>query len=132
MNITCCPWVLHELCFSALNAILRLTSPLSILTICLIDNRQTVFDKRLQRIESKLDSLSQGIAGPQDDDEMSCQETSNAMEPPRPAGLLPKFDTGGITSAVALAISEEKERDKRKLNVIIHNLTESTSDDGNC
>jgi len=58
----------------------------------------------LQSIESKLHSLSQGIAGPQDDDEMSCQEIT-----PRPGGLLPKFDTGGITSAVALAVSEEKE-----------------------
>ena len=72
VNITCRLWVLHKLCFSALNAILRLTS---LLTIDNMFNRQTLFDKRLQSIESKLDSLSQGIA-----DVMSHQETSNATE----------------------------------------------------
>ena len=45
---------------------------------------------------------------------------------------MPRIDTGGITSAVALAISEEKEREKRKLNVILHNVAEPTSDENNC
>ena len=44
-------------------------------------NRQTLLDKHLQSIESKHDCLSQGITGPQDDDEMFCQEISNATEP---------------------------------------------------
>jgi len=60
---------------------------------------------------------------------LCCQNTNNS---PRPAGLLPRLDTGGITSAVVLAISEEKERDKRKLNGILHNLTKPISEDGNC
>ena len=64
---------------------------------------------------------------------MSCDDSAgNSTEPTRPSSLLPTIDTGGIISAVASAISEEKERDKRKLNLILPNVTEPSSDDGNC
>jgi len=43
-------------------------------------NRQTLFDKRLQSIESKLDSLSQGIAGPQDDNEKKLAMLQNHLD----------------------------------------------------
>ena len=99
-------------------------------------SRQSLFDKRLQNIEDKLGKLTQGLCGPPDGVdviEMSCDDSAgNNTEPTRPSGLLPKIDTGGITSAVASAISEEKERNKRKLNLILHNVTEPSSDDGNC
>ena len=101
-------------------------------------SRQTLFDKRLQNIENKLGKLTQGLCGPPDNVdvdvvEMSCDDSArNNTEPTRPGGLLPKFDTVGITSAVASAISEEKERDKKKLNLILHNVTEPNSEDGNC
>jgi len=62
---------------------------------------------------------------------MSNQDANSTTTTARPAGLLPKLDTGAITSAAASAISEEKERDKRKLNVILHNLAEPTSEEGN-
>jgi len=47
--------------------------------------------------------------------------------------VLPRLDTlttGGISSAVASVISEEKDKDKRKLNVILHNVIEPTAEDG--
>lgn len=96
-----------------------------------MSDRQAQMDKRLKDIESKLNSLSEGVADCNDDEEMSSQDTKNTAVASRPAGLLYRIDTGGITSAVALAISEEKEREKRKLNVILHNAAEPTSDEGN-
>jgi len=78
--------------------------------------RQNLVDKRLQSIKNKLDGLSQGVASFQDEEEMSCEDRA------RPGGLLPRLDSGRITSAVTLAMSEEKERDKRKLNVILNNV----------
>jgi len=58
--------------------------------------------------------------------------TNNTAVAVKPAGLLPGLVAGGITSVVALAITEEKEREKRKLNFILHNVAERTSDEGNC
>jgi len=92
-------------------------------------NRQNVFDKRLQSIENKLDKLTLGVVGPQDDDddeEMSCHGTAGTA----PAGTVPAqpsvrpetLTAGGISSAVASVIAEEKDKDKRKLNIILHNV----------
>ena len=58
---------------------------------------------------------------------------SGGSQPDRPNGILPRPETltvGGISSAVALVIAEEKDRDKRKLNVILHNFCEPTAEDG--
>ena len=96
-------------------------------------SRQSLLDRRLQTIENKLDKLTQEMTDPQCD-VMSCTDNASNSAPARPAGILPKADSltsGGITSAVVSAISEEKDRDKRKLNVILHNVSEPTSDDGN-
>ena len=63
-------------------------------------NRQDLFDKRLQCIDNKPDRLSQRLADPQDDDEMSCHDTDSSiyryMAPARSAGLLRRIDAGII------------------------------------
>jgi len=94
--------------------------------------RQDKFDKRLQRIEQKLDSLSEEVYDVQEGNEMSTDsnEVNNVL--PKP-GLLPRVESlsvSGISSAVASVLSEEKDKDERKLNVILHNVTEYTADGG--
>jgi len=49
------------------------------------------------------------------------------------AGILPRVETisaGSISSAVTSALTEEKDREKCKLNLIIHNVVEPTADEG--
>lgn len=100
-------------------------------------SRQSLFEKRLQRIEIKIDKLS-GAACSQNDDEMVCHDTAVVAAPvdavpARPSGILPNpevLTAGGISSAVESVIAEEKDKDKRKMNVILHNVIESTAEDG--
>jgi len=40
------------------------------------------------------------------------------------------LSAGGISSAVASAVSEEKDEERRKLNLIMHNVEEPTAEDG--
>lgn len=94
--------------------------------------RQDLFDKRLQRIEHKLNSLSEGVCEVQEGSELSTNTSDDNSVLPKP-GLLPRVESlsvGGISSAVASVISEEKDKDKRKLNLILHNVVEPTADDG--
>ena len=94
--------------------------------------RQDLFDKRLQRIEHKLDGLSEGVCEVQEGNEMSTDANEDNSVLPKP-GLLPRVESlsvGGISSAVASVLNEEKDKEKRKLNVILHNVTEPTADDG--
>ena len=73
-----------------------------------MSSRQSLFDKRLQSIEKKINKLSLGVAGPQNDDEMVCHDTANTtvpvdVVPARPSGILPcpeVLTTGGISSAI--------------------------------
>ena len=44
----------------------------------------------------------------------------------------PGFNIRAITSAVALAKSGRKGKRRKNLNVILHNVSEPTSDNGNC
>ena len=94
--------------------------------------RQDLFDKRLQRIEHKLDRLSEGVCEVQEGNEMSTDANEDNSVLPKP-GLLPRVESlsvGGISSAVASALNEEKDKEKRKFNVILHSVTEPTADDG--
>ena len=66
---------------------------------------------------------------------MLCDVSENGgpPEPVRPSGILPMPDSltvGGISTAVASVIAEEKDRDKRKLNLILHNVNEPIAEDG--
>ena len=94
--------------------------------------RQDLFDKKLQRIEHKLDRLSEGVCEVREDNEMSTDANEDNSVVPKP-GLLPRIEllsVGGISSAVASVLSEEKVKEKRKLNVILHNVVERTADNG--
>jgi len=69
---------------------------------------QSLFDKRLQSIQKKIDRLSLGVAGPQNDDEMVCHDTANTtvsanVLPAKPSGILPSpeiLTAGGVSSAM--------------------------------
>ena len=97
-------------------------------------NRQNLIDRKLQCIERKLDTLSRSVGSAQNDDVMLCDSAeSGDSRPARPNEILPRPDSltvGGISSAVASVIAEEKDKDKRKLNVILHNVDEPTAEDG--
>jgi len=73
--------------------------------------RQDKFDKRLQRIEQKLDSLSEEACDDQEGNEISTDssEVNNVL--PKP-GLLPRVESLWISSAVASVLSEEKDKIK--------------------
>jgi len=93
-------------------------------------SRQDLFDKRLQSIEQKLNNLTQGPSNTQESDEMSTNESSGKL--PK-ADILPRVETiyaGSISTAVTSALTEEKDREKRKLNLIMHNLVKPTADEG--
>jgi len=72
--MTCCPWVLHE------NHVLLLSVIASLRWASLFEffdkmsDRQAQMDKRLKDIESKLNSLSEGVADCNEDEEMSSQD----------------------------------------------------------
>ena len=94
--------------------------------------RQMLMDKRLQSIEFKLDSLSQGVA----DLTVICKKV---VMPPMlvrlvidQVGLLPRVESvsasSNISSAVTSALSEG-DREKQKLNLIMHNVVESIAED---
>ena len=84
--------------------------------------RQMLMDKRL---EFKLDSLSQGVAEICKKVVMSTNvgETSDRLPQ---VGLLPRVESvsasSSISSAVTSALSEEGDREKQKLNLIMHML----------
>ena len=73
-----------------------------------------------------VDRLSLGVTGPQNDYEMVCHDTANItvladVVLARPSGILPSpevLTAGDIFSAVASVLAEEKDKDKRKMNVI--------------
>ena len=97
-------------------------------------NRQNLIDRKLQCIERKLDTLSRSVGSAQNDDVMLCDPAeSSDSGPARPNEILPRPDSltcQGISSAVASVIAEEKDKDKRKLNVILHNVDEPKAEDG--
>jgi len=64
-------------------------------------SRQDLFDKRLQSIEKKLNSLTQGVNGMQESDEMSTDANETNGELPRP-DILPRMEplSAGGTSSV--------------------------------
>jgi len=82
--------------------------------------------------------LSLGVAGPQNDDEMVCHNTANTIvsadvSPAKPSGNLPSpeiLTAGGTSSDVESVIAEEKDKEKRKTDVILHNVVEPTAEDG--
>jgi len=65
-------------------------------------NRQNVFDQRLQSIENKLDKLTLGVVGPEDDndEEMSCHDTAETA----PAGTVPVLDLEPSLLGVSLLL----------------------------
>ena len=110
---------LHSM-FFVVNVSRRLIVLLNFLTKCLL-----VFDKRLQRIEHKLDSLSKGICEVQEGNEMSTVVSEdNSVLPksglPSTVELLSVGDMYIILSAV----------ESKKLYVSLHNVAEPTVDDG--
>lgn len=96
-----------------------------------MSSRQDLFDKRLQSIEQKLNSLTQVACDVQESDEMSTDAHETSAQPR--AGILPRVESlsaGSISTAVTSALSEERDKEKRKLNLIVHNTVEPTAEDG--
>jgi len=94
-------------------------------------SRQDLFDKQLQSIEQRLNSLTQVACDVQESNEMSTDAHETSAQPR--AGILPRVESlsaGSISTAVTSALSEERDKEKRKLNLIVHNTVEPTAEDG--
>ena len=76
--------------------------------------------KSINEISSKLDQCSTSYSAILSKfDKMDAASTS----------LNPGKVNGNVSSIVSTFINEEKEKSKRKLNLIVHNLAESSKDD---
>ena len=86
-----------------------------------LPEKQTELEKKLSVVETTLCEIKEELTS-----QLSkCREilsSSNNAVASKPPAL--------IANTVYTAINEEKEREKRQLNLIIHNLAESNSDQG--
>jgi len=90
----------------------------------------TSLEQRVNSLESQVSNLQQHIVASNNDQTlMNTDGTANKTATPTSP---PTTDdsTNHIGSIISTFLNEEKEKAKRCLNLIVHNVNESTSDDG--
>ena len=95
-------------------------------TVTQLQNKVTELKTKLSNFKSN-DSINSASAVANDNaDTVHSDTTSSSTSSPAPS----KEHANQLTAMVTSFISEEKEKAKRRLNLIVHNIVKSTSEDG--
>ena len=82
------------------------------------DASELILDNRVSTVESKLNELKQELAAQISKYHETLTSKDKSHEPPT-----------AITNTIVNTLNEEKERERRRLNLIIHNAPESAAQD---
>ena len=124
--------VYRNLCF---NSLLTQTSHINVLTVAtshyesVVDNMKSIISSLEQQVKT-LETKSLSNANPT----YASATASSSSTNPQPTAVLPTSAYSPPNDHIKIIVSsyliEEKEKSKRQLNIIVHNLKESSSEDG--